>query len=183
MKNEEWNRTFEGNRSDIVNVVRQTSDGGYILAGSTWPSDGDDMVGKIMQTTDEGYLVTGTTGWWDEHTYKQHNDIRKIWIIKIDTDGNFQWHTSFWDGHDGLTGVQQKSDGGLILAGNKEKGINKGIDFWLMKLGEKSPESLEISNQSQLVPAQTTNVPGFEILFSIGNLLAVTCLVLRMKRK
>lgn len=209
--NEEWNRTIEGKSSDIVDVIRQTSDGGYILTGTTWPSDGDDfdilvlktdphgyeqwnktfqgighdMALDIMQTTDEGYLVIGQTGWWDEHTYKQYNAIHKIWIIKTDTDGNFQWHTSFGDGHDRLTVVRQTFDGGLVLAGNKETeiGINKGIDFWLMKLGEKSPESLEISNQSQVVPAQTTNVPGFEVLFSIGNLLVVSCLVLRMKRK
>jgi len=97
-----------------------------------------------------------------------------------------EWSRTYGESNiEEISFVRQTSDGGLVLAGNKETeiGINKGIDFWLMKLGEKSPESLEISNQSQVVLAQTTNVPGFEVLFSIGNLLVVTCLVLRMKRK
>ncbi len=97
-----------------------------------------------------------------------------------------EWSRTYGESNiEEISFVRQTFDGGLVLAGNKETeiGINKSMDFWLMKLGEKSPESLEISNQSQVVPAQTTNVPGFEVLFSIGNLLVVSCLVLRMKRK
>jgi hypothetical protein len=36
----EWQYTMDGGYDDVGNYISQTSDGGYILTGSTYTSDG-----------------------------------------------------------------------------------------------------------------------------------------------
>jgi len=103
--NEEWSRTYGGAYADEVNSVGQTSDGGYILAGSTpafgrgplyvirTDADGDEEwsvtlgdhtkggAESVQQTRDGGYVVTGFT----THAY----------LIKLDADGNEEWSRRF----------------------------------------------------------------------------------------
>ena len=85
--NELWNKTFGGNYSNQVNSVLTTSDGGYILSGSTYSfgagsSDAwliktdsagnelwnmtfggknEDVGNSIQPTSDGGYIIAGST--------------------------------------------------------------------------------------------------------------------------
>ena len=116
--NKVWDKTYGGSKSDLVNSIQQTSDGGYIVSGHTWSDDGD--------------LSDGNNG---------ENDY---WIIKLDNVGNKVWDKTYGgSGNDYATSIQQTSDGGYIVAGTTSSSDgditdvnNGGSDCWIIKLDE-----------------------------------------------
>jgi Secretion system C-terminal sorting domain len=110
----EWQKSFGGAYDDIPYTIQQTSDGGYIAAGSSTSFDGD---------------VTGNHG------------LSDYWVIKISASGSLQWQKSLGgSGNDYANSVQQTSDGGYIVAGVSNSndgdvtGNHGGNDFWVVKL-------------------------------------------------
>jgi uncharacterized delta-60 repeat protein len=147
-------KTYGRTSNDYATSVRQTSDGGYIVAGETrsfgWYSDiiliktdanGDTVWAKtyggtrhdyaysVQQTSDGGYIVAGVT----------HSIVsRDIILIKTDTNGNRIWDKTYDRTNDFVTlfandyaySVQQTSDGGYIVAGYTSLGYH---DILLIK--------------------------------------------------
>jgi hypothetical protein len=135
--NVEWAKTYGGTYWDYASSVQQTSDGGYIVAGTTWSfgagwidlfliktdADGnvqwaktyggtdDDYASSVQQTSDGGYIVAGYTSSFGAGWID-------LFLIKTDADGNVQWAKTY-GGTDieGAFSVQQTSDGGYIVAG------------------------------------------------------------------
>jgi hypothetical protein len=139
----EWEKTFGGSDDDFAYSVRQTTDGGYIIAGSTCPSwnicdvyliktdAGGNIVWEktfsrsevdearsVRQTTDGGYIIAGVTGYvnmiWEY--------IYDVYLIKTDANGNIVWEKTFGPGgySNGARSVQQTTDGGYIVAGSTQ---------------------------------------------------------------
>ena len=119
---EQWSQTFGGAGTDNGQSVQQTTDGGYIVAGS-WliKTDGNgntewinqDIHGyDVQQTTDGGYIICGTTNSFGDGTWD-------VYLIKTDGSGIEQWTKTFGGGNDYYYGlsVQQTTDGGFIISG------------------------------------------------------------------
>ncbi len=109
-----WSRTLGGSGSDSASAVQETSDGGYIVAGSTSSNDGD---------------VTGNHGLTD------------YWVVKLDGIGTIVWSRTLGGSSvDAPHAMQQTSDGGYIVAGetlsnNGDVSFNHGYyDAWVVKL-------------------------------------------------
>jgi len=113
----QWQKCLGGTDWEDAKSIKQTNDGGYIIAGRSQSNDGD---------------VTG------HHSTFMFYDY---WIAKIDSLGNIQWQKSLGGSvTDEANSIQQTNDGGYIVAG--VSGSNDGdvtgnhgdVDFWVVKL-------------------------------------------------
>jgi len=174
----EWQKTIGGSGDDELNIVCHTSDGGYILGGSSnsnisgnktansrggndyWvvkiDSDGaiqwqktiggsaEDRLYSLQQTSDGGYILAGSSS-SDISGDKTENSAGNVdfWIVKTDGVGNIQWQNTIGgSAQDDLFSVQQTSDGGYILGGNSVSSLSGdksevclgSWDFWIIKL-------------------------------------------------
>lgn len=117
-----WDRTFGGTSEDYLQSVKQTSDGGFILAGRSNSGISGNKTGANRGTI-------GVT--WD------------YWVVKIDAAGTKQWDQTYGGfDDDQLFAVQQTTDGGYILGGYSNSGItgeksqaSQGLDdYWIVKI-------------------------------------------------
>ena len=205
--NMQWNQTFGGNGGDWAESVRQTSDGGFIIAGTTtsygagyfdfwliktdskgkeqwnqtFEGSGDDWAHSVIQTSDGGYVITGKTGALDDNVnYDQNDDLDDMWLVKTDSKGNMEWYNSFGStGFDWANCIQQTSDGGYIIAGKTDSYRAGDADVWLIKLEGNLIQAKGDSTQSEKQSPHTQDVPGFNAAFAIGSLLSAGYFVLR----
>src|SRR5258707_134026 len=113
----EWQNTIGGSDDDEIFAVQQTSDGGYILGGSSYSNISGDKTENCL-------------GGYD------------YWILKLDSIGNIQWQNTIGGTFDDeLYSLQQTSDGGYILGGRSssdisgdktENSINGSNDYWII---------------------------------------------------
>ena len=149
-----WQKTFGGTDEDIANSVQATSDGGYIVAGTTssfgagfadiWilklEPDGDiewqktyggdsaDNAKSILITSDGGYIVAGST------SSSGGGFFYNYWILKLDSSGNIQWQQTYGGaGSDEASSIQITSDAGYIVAGSTVS-FGAGSEAWILKL-------------------------------------------------
>ncbi len=150
--------------------VQQTSDGGYIIAGTTgsYPAfdvyliktdaSGDtlwtrtyggadpEIANCVQQTSDDGYIIVGCKGSFLNY---------QIYLIKTDTSGDTLWTRTYGteEGKDYGYFVQQTSDGSYIITGSNSSGYY--FDVWLLKVAGEGvgidsfvglPETISISN-------------------------------------
>jgi len=97
----------------------------------------------IQQTTDEGFIVAGTTNSNDGQVSGNHGD-GDIWVLKLNSLGNIQWKKALGGSSMEQPGsIQQTTDGGYVVAGLTwsndldVSGSNGGRDFWVVKLSEE----------------------------------------------
>jgi hypothetical protein len=132
-----WTKTYGGVDGNEGKSVQQTSDGGYIITGSTVSSSvltsdvyliKADASGNVQwnrtfggldrdcgycvrQTKDGGYIITGSTESTDSDDYDAY-------LIKTDASGAAQWTRTFGGPQrDCGNSVQQTRDGGYVVVG------------------------------------------------------------------
>jgi hypothetical protein len=111
----EWQKCLGGTYYDYAYSIQQTSNGGFIVAGSTNSNNGD---------------VSGYHGYFD------------YWVVKLNSSGDIEWQKCLGGtNNDYANSIQQTSDGGFIVAGYTESndgdvsGYHGGdYDAWVVKL-------------------------------------------------
>lgn len=111
----QWQKCLGGTNIDEVSFIQQTTDGGYILSGSTSSNDGD---------------VSGNHG------------LSDAWIVKLSSNGLIQWQKCLGGtSSDMAKTIQQTTDGGYIIGGhtrsnNGDVSGNHGTtyDIWIVKM-------------------------------------------------
>jgi hypothetical protein len=151
-----FNTIIGGAENDYGQTVRQITDGGFIVMGSTdsygngntdiWlvktNSLGEEVwrqtfggvsreVGNHFQmTSDGGFIIVGSIhseGYYD------------IWLVKANSSGEEEWNQSFGgELNDFGESVEQTSDGGYIIVGSYQE--NGGSDIWLLKTNSSGIE-------------------------------------------
>ena len=155
---ETWDKTYGGNEEDFATSIQQTSDGGYIVAGSsqlisaggwdwdpwilkldssgnlewdkTFGGSGNDIARSIQQTIDGEYIVAGSTS---SKGAGEHDAL----VLKLDSNGDLLWDKTFGGSSpDVAVSIQQTTDGGyIVLGGTSSKGAGEH-DAWVLKLDQ-----------------------------------------------
>jgi hypothetical protein len=163
-----WTKTYGRNLEDWGNSIKQTTDGGYIIAGcidafgAGFTSDiwliktdayGDtlwtkifggsnfDVANSVQQTADGGYIITGLRDSYDGVSGGY------VWLLRTDASGDTLWTKTYGGSgtnQDAGHSVHQTTDGGYIITGFTESGGAGNGDVWLIKL-EPDPSSSNIS--------------------------------------
>ncbi len=117
----EWDKRFGGTKQDQLSYLQQTTDGGYILGGSSY---------------------SDSTGDKTQNNWGSPNGL-DYWVVKIDSNGNKQWDKRFGGIYgDALISLQQTIDGGYILGGESQSPISGDktestwglVDYWVIKI-------------------------------------------------
>jgi len=148
----EWEKNYGGSAFDEAYSIRQTSDDGYIVAGTSSSSDGDvggnygssdiwivklDIAGiieweknlggsdtdeaySVIQTVEGGYIVTGTT-WSTDGDVGGNNGFEDYWIVKLSDTGTIEWEKNLGGSNfEKAYSVQQMPDGTYVILGNSD---------------------------------------------------------------
>jgi len=151
-----WHRTYGGDNGDAANSVRQTSDGGFIVAGFTisfgaggffgdtwvlrldpdgnvvWQKSygrpGSDNGFQIAQTLDGGFVVAGFTESFGAGS-------ADAWVLRLDPSGNVVWQNTYGGPLEDLAiSAQPTTDGGVLVAGSTESFGAGASDAWILRL-------------------------------------------------
>lgn len=155
----QWAKTYGGFSDEMIKgyfSIKATSDGGYIVACTTWSFDlggGDIWILKldsygniewqrtygtgqedcpyagIHEVKDGGYIVAGFTM---ASTYGTH----VYWVLKLSSKGDIEWQRTYGDENeaDYPYCIQLTSDGGYIIAGITWSFGAGACDIWILKL-------------------------------------------------
>jgi hypothetical protein len=153
--NEQWNKTYGGDRNDFCNSVQQTNDNGYIVTGETssygignsyaWliktDDNGNEQWNKtfgekyydyfgwtVEITNDGGYILTAPS----IYLITGNTDLK---LIKTDDMGHVEWMKILGGkGFDYGYEVHQTNDGGFVIAGWTDSFGAGNFDGWLVKV-------------------------------------------------
>ena len=155
-----WSQSYGGSQLDEAYHFEHTSDGGYIISGSTqsygfggsdiWliksGSNGliewniyigteyDEQGGKIIQTEDNGYLVVGN------RTHEQRGDS-DVWLIKTNSQGDSTWTKTYGGlGDDIGSDIIQIENNGYILVGSTKSYEEEDYDILIVKIDDSGNE-------------------------------------------
>jgi len=143
----EWEKSLGGTGNEIAKSVQQTSDGGYIVAGSSNSTDGD---------------VTGNHGGKD------------YWIVKLSGTGTILWQKSLGGtADDDAFAIEQTPDNGYIVAGGSSSvdgdvtGNHGARDYWIVKLDSNGnigfQKSYGGSNDEAALSIKVTTDGGYSV--------------------
>ncbi|BAF59335.1 hypothetical membrane protein [Pelotomaculum thermopropionicum SI] len=159
-----WQKAIGGTGNDSGMSVRQTDDGGYIIAGATrsagsskdseayllkidasgqrqwekrYGGPGEDCLCWVEQTSDGGFVAAGSTSSSGAGDFD-------IYLIRTDRSGRLLWEQTFGspDTDQGAC-VVEAPGGGYVVAGRAFSPANGGYDVLLAKTDESGRKEWE----------------------------------------
>ncbi len=149
-----WNQTYGGTNNDIARALDQTSDGGFIMVGSTnsygagnddiwlikanstgghewnytFGGSNNDWGYDVQETSDNGFIISGYTT-----SYAAYGGS-DFWLIKTDENGTHLWNVSIGTAGNefGSYGIGQTSSGGFVLVGFSDSVLGAGSEDLLI---------------------------------------------------
>ncbi len=156
----EWSRTAGGTGSDVFQSVAQTTDDGYIAAGSTanygagdydgflvkydstgsieWSrtagGTGSDGFNTVIQTSDGGYLAAGSTTSYGAGDYDG-------FLVKYDSTGSIEWsRTAGGENYEVFWAAEELSGGGYVAAGRTDSFTSQNLTAGYLVVFDESGE-------------------------------------------
>ena len=135
----EWTRTCAYESDDYIMRIKQSTDGGYVIAGATssfgmgsydmlimkTDASGDSVWGAafggiqediafdVIETLDGGFVIGGILGFYSDPDY-----FIDAYVVKLDASGNVGWINIYtYDVLDAILAMQETSGGDIIMAG------------------------------------------------------------------
>jgi hypothetical protein len=179
--NQQWQKSKGGTGFDFANMVKVTSDGGYIIAGftssygagnndgwlvktdangntqwtQTFGNSGVQEFEAVVQTADGGYACVGIN-------YSNGTGYYDIYLVKTNSSGVMQWSKNLGGGSYEIgNSIQIAPDGGYIIAGQSYS-YDATSAFYLLKTDASGNEQWHKTFASgHLCEAHyVQNVPG-----------------------
>ncbi|MEK9138303.1 MAG: hypothetical protein AAB393_14350, partial [Bacteroidota bacterium] len=149
----EWMRAYGGIRDDLGSSVQQTSDGGFIVAGSTrsggsadnniyllrltsngdtlWtrsygsPFPYDDVCNALVIAPDGGYVLAGSS------TSPEGKDVN---VVKTDSNGTIVWNHYYGTYlNDEAFSISLTNDSGYVLTGYTTETTSGDVDLYIVR--------------------------------------------------
>jgi hypothetical protein len=197
-----WDQTYGGTAglSDKGYSIRQTTDGGYVMTGTTasFGSGGDDVyvvkinntgaitwtrtIGtagvqeagrEIQQTSDGGYVVAG-------YTDGSGTSFLDVLLVKLNNSGVVQWSKTIGgSSYDFAYTVEETSDNGFIVGATTNSFGAGNWDAYLIKTNSSGvvqwSKTYGLSGEDRVQAAKQTNDGGYILCgrsngFGAGNL-------------
>lgn len=210
----DWQKSFGGNGVEYGQSIIKTSDGGYILAGSSsstnipsvithggrdyflvkinsigvivwqkfYGGSNDEYLYDVKETPDGGYILAGYTNSNNGEVTGSHG-LADYWIVKTKQNGDIVWQKTFGGSSvDLANSVALTDDGGYIVSGytysnNGDITNNYGSnDYWVIKLdglgnkvwqksyggsGDEFPYSIIVSSDGNyIIAGSSTSTSG-----------------------
>lgn len=153
-----WTKAYGGTGGDEGTYVQKTSDGGYVITGSTtsfsaggydvyliktdsigdtlWTRSfggtSDDLGTSVHQVADGGYMIVGNTKSFGA-------GYKDVYVIKTNSNGDTLWTKTYGGSSQDYTGYfgpagQPTTDGGFIITGTTISYGAGGGDIFLIKI-------------------------------------------------
>ncbi len=142
-----WTKTYGGADSDHASCVQQTTDGGFIVSGTTHDTVGNDVYAYLIKTDSSGDTAWTKIYIWGIGSYgnsvKQTSDggyiicgsaDHRVCLVKTDSLGNESWARTY--GGNGIqigTSFQMDTGGEYIITGFTNSFGAGGMDVYLIK--------------------------------------------------
>lgn len=163
-----WEKTYGVSKVDYCRCVTGSGDGGFVVAGSTYPPGREDTDVYVLKIDSQGNLVWNVTFGgssmdmaWDivgsgeggfvvaGESHSSDTGKSEVYLLKIDGDGDRVWEKTYSTsgGLDRAKGIVECGDGGFVVAGDSYT-LGAGgysLDVYLLKIDDDGNMVWEIT--------------------------------------